>query len=152
MFVGKIYFVSAPGRIKIGYTRQPEQRLASLRAVDMEELTSLGVVPGTRVLEQELHRLAQPYRIRGEWFVDCEAVRSLVAEALAGKFPVDDIEDPSLAGRTDAPVGEVASAAIQESYRLAAEIERRVKNRESVSDLVDSACFLGEHVIARLVG
>jgi hypothetical protein len=30
---GKVYFVSAPGRIKIGYTMKPELRLKQLRDV-----------------------------------------------------------------------------------------------------------------------
>lgn len=152
MIVGKIYFVEGPGRIKIGYTRQPDKRLASLRASDMEDLKSLGVIPGTRALEKTLHNRASAYRIRGEWFVDCEAVRSLVSDALNGKYQIEEGENcPSPRTGGEIPIGAIALSAVHESARLAREIERRVAARESISDLVDSACFLGEHVIARMI-
>src|SRR4051812_5494912 len=90
MVAGKVYFVSAPGRIKIGYTRHPERRLSGLQTTDMEQLTILGVVPGTRAFEKMLHVRAEPHRLRGEWFADCEAVRAIVSDALSGKYKVDE--------------------------------------------------------------
>lgn len=76
---GKVYFVAAPGRIKIGFTISPESRLDKLRQVDMEELTMLGIVDGTRRLERHLHRKLAPFRLKGEWFLDCPDVRSAIA-------------------------------------------------------------------------
>jgi len=149
MIVGRIYFVSAPGRIKIGYTRQPDKRLASLRAVDMEELTTLGVVPGTRDLEQALHSRVRAYQIRGEWFVDCQAVREAVNDALAGKYQVDEQPEPEAdITANEIPVGEIVLAAVQESKRIASEIQDRIAARKDISDLITSALFLAEHVIA----
>lgn len=151
--IGKIYFVSAPGRIKIGYTRKPEQRLAQLKAVDMEPLTSLGVIPGTRSLEKRLHALVAPHRIRGEWFADCEPVRMVIGDALNGLHPCEEEPpelsiDRSLLDSRNA----VLRAASAETKALLDEIERRMRNRENVSDLVRAACFLGESVIAPMLG
>lgn len=76
---GKVYFVSAPGRVKIGFTINPDDRLEKLRQTDMEELSVIGVVNGTRRLERHLHRKLAPYRIKGEWFLDCTAVRDEIS-------------------------------------------------------------------------
>lgn len=79
-----VYFVAAPGRIKIGFTTQPEGRLAGLQAADMEPLSMLAIISGTRRLERHLHILASKYRLRKEWFEDCPAVRAIVDRAISG--------------------------------------------------------------------
>jgi len=85
MKIGKVYFVSAPGRIKIGYTVNPDDRLEKLRQVDMEELVVIGIIDGTRRLERHLHKELSPFRLKGEWFLDCAAVRSAISECLSSK-------------------------------------------------------------------
>jgi len=87
MKLGKVYFIEAPGRIKIGYTRQPEKRLRSLQNGDMESLKPIAVIDGSRFLEKALHGVAAPYHLRGEWFRDCSEVRQIISDALTGKFP-----------------------------------------------------------------
>jgi len=89
---GRVYFVSAPGRVKIGWTAQPEQRLKSLQALDMERLTTLAIVEGSRRLERKLQLLADPYHLRGEWFHDCAEVRELMAMAISGKIIAEEKE------------------------------------------------------------
>lgn len=85
---GKVYFVSAPGRIKIGFTRFPERRLVILRRDDMEELTVVAIIDGERNLEKKLHNLLKDHRLKGEWFADCPAVRQVIEEAVAGKHNI----------------------------------------------------------------
>lgn len=77
---GRVYFVSAPGRVKIGYTVNPENRLAKLRQADMEELTVIGIVAGTRKQEQSLLQSLSAHLVKGEWFRDCNEVRAAIAE------------------------------------------------------------------------
>jgi len=91
--IGKIYFVAAPGRIKVGYTKQPERRLRSLQATDMEPLTTLGVIDGDRTTEKHLHEMLREHRLRGEWFQDCDAVRILITQAMNGEIvlPEEDL-------------------------------------------------------------
>lgn len=81
-----VYFVAAPGRIKIGFTTQPESRLAALQAVDMERLSMVAIVEGSRKLEMHLHKLAAPHRYVREWFLDCPEVRELIQLAVDGKI------------------------------------------------------------------
>lgn len=90
----KVYFVAAPGRIKIGFTRNPEKRLIALRRADMEELTVVAIVDGYRSLEKKLHGLLQAHRLRGEWFVDCPEVREVINDAVAGRHDVGEEPKP----------------------------------------------------------
>lgn len=82
---GKVYFVSAPGRIKIGYTVNPDDRLEKLRQADMEPLSVIAVIDGTRRLERHLHEKLSPFRLKGEWFLDCAAVRDAMNECLSSR-------------------------------------------------------------------
>lgn len=155
MNVGKIYFVSAPGRIKVGYTRNPERRLMQLRSSDMEPLESIGVIAGSRAIERKLHELLNEFRLRGEWFVDCQQVRAVIADAMAGNFAFmlgenEAREDNAAPQPIDGLLA--IRSALDESKRLASEIERRVARRESVTDLVASASFLAEKIIAPGLG
>lgn len=84
---GKVYFVSAPGRIKIGFTKHPDRRLMQLRAADMEPIEVVGIIDGVRYVERKLHYLLREYRLNGEWFEDCEEVRAVINDAIAGNVP-----------------------------------------------------------------
>lgn len=77
---GTVYFVSAPDRIKIGYTRQLEHRLRQLGQQCLDPLTVIATIPGNRELEREIHRQLERYRIKGEWFEDCDSVWALMSE------------------------------------------------------------------------
>jgi hypothetical protein len=88
MNTGKVYFVAAPARIKIGFTCSPERRLIALRRADMEELTVIAIIDGSRALEKHLHGLLKEHRFRGEWFRDCDDVRRVIDEAISGKHVV----------------------------------------------------------------
>lgn len=146
---GKVYFVSAPGRIKIGYTMQPDQRLKHLRSMDMEQLEMIAVKDGTRRIEHALHALVADHRIRGEWFKDCPEVRLVIGDFLSDKLVFDEFgKDPKAlpAHRNDGLA--IVNDAIKESFALAEEIMRRAHRKEDISDLVRSAHFLAEKVIA----
>ena len=150
---GKVYFVSAPGRIKIGYTRNPERRLMQLRSNDLETLTSMGVIVGSRALESRLHDALNEYCIKGEWFLDCDAVRSVVEDAIAGKFKfidapaIDEAPSRSPVERNSLDVMSVVRPALDELKRIAFEIEGRIARGESISDLTRMALFLSQHVV-----
>lgn len=149
---GKVYFVSAPGRIKIGYTRNPERRLMQLRSNDLETLTSMGAIAGSRALEARLHDALNEYCIKGEWFLDCEAVRSVVEEALAGKFkfidaPAIDEAPARSVERGSLDIMSVVRPALDELKRIAFEIEGRIARGEPIGDLARMALFLSQHVV-----
>ncbi len=81
-----VYFLAGPDRIKVGYSSDMKRRVSQLRAVDMDELRVIGTISGSRALERVILRRLRPYRLRGEWYRDCDEVRAVMAAALAGEF------------------------------------------------------------------
>lgn len=78
---GFVYAIGNPdGAVKIGFARNPQQRLASLRCGSQEDLRILGVLPGDRSVEAYLHQRFSAERIRGEWFKREGAVAQFVAD------------------------------------------------------------------------
>jgi hypothetical protein len=65
-----VYFIQRgeDGPVKIGFSKNPRGRLSSLQCGIPERLTLLGVIPGGKEREQELHREFGKARINGEWF------------------------------------------------------------------------------------
>lgn len=76
---GIIYYVITCCRIKIGYTTNLPRRLAELCPDEL-----LATERGDRDTEALRHRQFAPYRVRGEWFRDCPALRAHVAAVKAG--------------------------------------------------------------------
>jgi hypothetical protein len=148
---GKIYFVTAPGRIKIGFTTKPEARLAQLRRMDMEELKVIATVDSFKWVELKLHELALPYRIKGEWFTDCPEVRAVVdgfiSGALTFEAPFERPDKSHLVFNFFEQKQRTLDFAIKESIWIGEEIGRRIERRENISDLVREALFLAEHII-----
>lgn len=65
-----VYFIQdgRDGPVKIGYSSDPERRLAQLQTGNPRALELRHVIPGDRVLESDFHRRFEPARIRNEWF------------------------------------------------------------------------------------
>lgn len=65
-----VYFVEAigSGRVKIGFTKSPEDRLGSIQTGCPFPLKLLAVVAGSEFDESELHERFASYRSQGEWF------------------------------------------------------------------------------------
>lgn len=154
MMYGRVYFVSAPGRIKIGYTRRPDVRLQQLQSADMENLTMIGTIVGSRWMESEFHKKLSAFNIRGEWFTDCTQVREVINAALAGNMPVEPEPGevhPREDRHSDVQINLLKSA-INESKAIAAKIEDRLSRKEDITDLIDMAAFLAEKIIAPALG
>lgn len=165
---GRVYFVSAPGRIKIGYTVNPEDRLGKLRQADMEELTVIGIAPGTRRIEARLHQMVGSHRLKGEWFADCAEVRSVIDDYLSGKIKLDSFGEDAEGAEDEQQKGAgqraletavrqrdarhfVLMSAIDESKKIADEVGFRIRTGEPIKDLSERALFLAEKVIAPLL-
>ena len=65
-----IYFIQqeTTNYIKIGYARDPNQRLIQLRTASPYKLVLLGIMDGGTQTEDEIHSLFNSSRVRGEWF------------------------------------------------------------------------------------
>lgn len=81
-----IYFVMAsrPRAVKIGYSAKPAERIASLQSASAARLKLLGVCPGTREDESNLHARFADCRIRGEWFRASPELLAVVKTLCAG--------------------------------------------------------------------
>lgn len=65
-----VYVIHATGtnRIKLGYTTNPQSRLAALQTASPFPLQMLACWPGSRAREKRLHRYMAQFRQVGEWF------------------------------------------------------------------------------------
>jgi hypothetical protein len=157
---GKVYFISAPGRIKVGHTRKPEERLAQLRAVDMEPLTTIAVIDGSRKLERAIHDRIRPYAIRGEWFRDCSEVREAINDAIAGLFSIDEEPSPAvdpLPSDHSPSVSideQTVNAAVRRCYSLSDEVLVRIalSPRADISGIVAEMTDIATRIIAPSLG
>ncbi len=77
-----IYFIQAGlgGPIKIGMAGDIAVRLETLQIAHHEVLTLLGVMPGYRPTEREVHRRFAVDHIRGEWYAPSNALLVFIAE------------------------------------------------------------------------
>lgn len=71
-----VYFAASKQHVKIGFTRNVKTRFQSLQTGSPDELTLLGFVPGDADLEAAIHGRLSKFHYRGEWFLDCEDVRT----------------------------------------------------------------------------
>jgi hypothetical protein len=65
---GFVYFLRGQAAVKIGYSENPQRRVAHLQRQSPESLELVGVVAGSILLEQYFHRRFRKYRLHGEWF------------------------------------------------------------------------------------
>ena len=65
-----VYFLHDPksGAIKIGVSEKVGQRVSSLKCGTPNDISLLGTVVGTPMLERLLHRFLAHFQIQGEWF------------------------------------------------------------------------------------
>lgn len=64
----KIYFVQNGDAVKIGVSKNPEQRMSELSVSSNGAIQLLAVLDGGHGDEKEFHRKFSRYLIRGEWF------------------------------------------------------------------------------------
>jgi hypothetical protein len=77
-----VYAFAVHGKIKIGYSGQIENRLAHHRR-QHGKIKILALLRGDRDLERSLHSDFAEHCIGGEWFRDCQQIRSALEMAVA---------------------------------------------------------------------
>ena len=84
--VNFIYFIKARSRIKIGVTRDLEQRLVDIGTHLITKPKLLGSISSARAyaVEKHIHSVLKEYWLKNEWFQDCPAVREAMDKVLAG--------------------------------------------------------------------
>jgi hypothetical protein len=80
----RVYFFATEAHVKIGRSRNPEQRVKTFGAtltpegVDWRKGRLLGLIPGGAAVENALHQRFAAHRVVGEWF-HLEPVSSAIA-------------------------------------------------------------------------
>ena len=87
-----VYFVqSENGSIKIGYAKNPLNRLSGLQTSSSEKLSLLGVISGGMEVENTLHDRFKTEKIRGEWFKPSKSLLDFISEnASKSEIPKDE--------------------------------------------------------------
>lgn len=95
-----VYIITARelGIAKIGYSRNPGNRLASLNTGSPAKLELEAVMPGSRENEKDLQRKFRSQRVRFEWFKICSEIESLIK-----LFKVDSFEKIKILEEVDEP-------------------------------------------------
>lgn len=77
---GWLYFIQEEGGgpIKVGFANDVQMRLKQLQTGNPRQLVLLVAMPGHSELEACIHRCWERYRIRGEWFADCEEIQQAI--------------------------------------------------------------------------
>jgi len=84
MMASVVYFITCDGLIKIGSTRNLEERLSTIRAQRAgSTIDVIGIIPGSFKIERAIHREFEAFRIGGEWFDDDALLRSAIADLIA---------------------------------------------------------------------
>lgn len=89
---GFVYFIQGEngGAIKIGYTYNIDQRIASLQTGYPDKLLVLADIPGDEVVESELHKIFSEYKLRGEWFKPSDELISFIRHIRKAKLKLID--------------------------------------------------------------
>ena len=65
---GFVYAIGNAVQVKIGWSRDPMQRLDHFRVSCPMDVELLGLIPASKAQEAQLHELFQPWHLHGEWF------------------------------------------------------------------------------------
>ncbi|MFZ1148503.1 MAG: GIY-YIG nuclease family protein [Xanthobacteraceae bacterium] len=79
---GYIYFLQQGDRVKIGFSKNPFTRPASLRTGMASQPTTMLAVAGRKRDETRIHARLNAYRVSAEWFVASKVVNRLIPRSL----------------------------------------------------------------------
>lgn len=106
---GYVYIIHATGtnRIKLGFSNEPEKRLADLQTGSPFPLALIGTCPGSAKLERRLHSQLKDRHRTGEWFeIDPQEALKLLLDASkqeeARRISIYDVPGVTLEARHEA--------------------------------------------------
>lgn len=100
-----VYFIRKGefGPIKIGYARDPRQRIREIQTGSETRLHLLAVVQGGRDLERQLHEEFSEYRLEGEWFRPVPKIKARIrkfsSKRRMARRSADEIVEEYIAAR-----------------------------------------------------
>lgn len=146
--MGLVYFAAdGKSRIKVGFTNNLRRRFQELRSQSgVTEI--LGTFRGTMGSEKAVHRALSAHHVEGEWFSDCEGVRTFLKRSL--NKTADELNLHALAH----PSRDVEEA-IAEIRRMAMKLvdlaEERLGNRMDAYKEVGEACNVSAILVRRFI-
>jgi hypothetical protein len=96
---GGVYFIQCrlTNLVKIGFSQDPEKRLAKIQSDSPGEMSLMGVVDGDMSVEAALHERFAKHRARGEWFHGADEIIAY-ASTLPGARPHKVFQRKTLRG------------------------------------------------------
>lgn len=76
------YAMSAGGLVKLGVAKDVAERRAFFQTGSAHEIKVIAAWPGDRFDEARAHEALKSFRVQGEWFRDCDAVRAFIHDRL----------------------------------------------------------------------
>jgi hypothetical protein len=117
---GFVYLIRVIGtnKVKVGWSRNPFDRVAQLRTACHDELCVQAWLIGSRGLEARLHSLFGELKIRGEWFDDKDGVIRLFFDMAAteNKHAYNLLADDNLPRNVSFQGGEVGTFEARRSH------------------------------------
>jgi DNA-binding XRE family transcriptional regulator len=77
---GYVYAIECNGRVKIGYSAQPEKRFSKVASDAPFPCVLLGYWPGDVSDELAVHGRFNPIRVHGEWFAATQELLAFIAD------------------------------------------------------------------------
>lgn len=143
-----VYFAQCEGGIgpiKIGYSRNPVERLACLSSLAPFPLVILASIAGGSALEARFHTAFWPHRSHGEWFLPHATILEAIEGIVSGTFLEDNLP-PRLGPRPNHY--NVLSPDEKEVYRMRAKLKRRLKKYEVLSEPVGMSAQIDGFLLA----
>ena len=81
-----VYFIQSLDTIKIGCTKNLNERIKGIQTSNPHGLVVIGAIKGNSFEEKAIHKKLEKYRVTGEWFKNCNEVRSCIEKILNGEF------------------------------------------------------------------
>lgn len=108
---GYVYYAHLPGRIKIGFSKNPWARMSDLR-VTAPSVVLLGVEAGSLDVERDRHDQFKAHRIEGEWFTASSELMDFIERL------------PNVSNSQEATVATVAKSRTTKEAEAEAEAEK----------------------------
>jgi hypothetical protein len=151
-----VYFAAASGRIKIGTTtKSVSDRIKSINAHLARPLKIIGSIDGGISIERAVQKHLGEWHIKGEWFTDCDEIRTIIRQLIIHGPRAIGYEQPATHGAPDASVLRFKPDPL--SFQRAARMmwgdraEREIALLADVDEATSAAWLSGQTEIPRLV-
>lgn len=158
-----VYIIAGEKRIKVGQSKNPEDRIKNIQHHVIEDLKIVYKSPSLEqyvLVERIAHKILKPYRIKGEWFkatsqqgmdavnqaifIVCNKNAMEIEEFLKPKTYKYHKVNISLTGQGAKDISELR-------LRYEKKYDRRISIREALTITIDRFCNLPENELIKLL-